>query len=86
MSKDILDELSSAYSFLRDPWLAKSIDEIARQRKVIQTLAAAIISNSILMEKLCNQGKIAVDDHREFKEAMDGYLAMASAEQQDAVQ
>jgi hypothetical protein len=86
VSKDILDELSNAYSFLRDPWIGKSIDEIARQRRLIQTLAAAIISNTILMEKLCNQEKISLDDFKAFKDMMDSYLAMASAEQRDAMQ
>ncbi len=85
-SKDILDELSNAYSFLRDPWLAKSIDEIARQRRLIQTLSAAIISNSMLLEKLCMQGKIELEDYKAFKDAMDGYLSMAGAEAKDAMQ
>ena len=36
MSKDILDELSNAYSFLRDPWIGKGIDEIARLRRLLE--------------------------------------------------
>jgi len=31
---DVLDELSQAYSFLRDPLLGKAIDEIAEQRRI----------------------------------------------------
>jgi hypothetical protein len=36
MSKDILDELGNAYSFLRDPWIGKGIDEIARLRRLLE--------------------------------------------------
>jgi hypothetical protein len=35
---DVLDELSQAYSFLRDPLLGKAIDEIAEQRRVIEQM------------------------------------------------
>jgi len=35
---DVLDELSQAYSFLRDPLLGKAIDEIAEQRRINNSL------------------------------------------------
>jgi len=35
---DVLDELSQAYSFLRDPLLGKAIDEIAEQRRINNNL------------------------------------------------
>ena len=35
---DVLDELSQAYSFLRDPLLGKAIDEIAGQRRTIEQM------------------------------------------------
>jgi hypothetical protein len=35
---DILDELAQAYSFLRDPLLGKAIDEIAEQRRQLETM------------------------------------------------
>jgi hypothetical protein len=35
---DVLDELSQAYSFLRDPLLGKAIDEIAEQRRTIEQM------------------------------------------------
>ena len=35
---DVLDELSQAYSFFRDPLLGKAIDEIAEQRRINNSL------------------------------------------------
>lgn len=41
---NILDELSEAYSFLRDPLLGKAIDEIAEQRRTIDKLRSELNS------------------------------------------
>lgn len=51
---DVLDELSQAYSFLRDPLLGKAIDEIAEQRRINNRLKLQVKDltheNQILLE------------------------------------
>jgi hypothetical protein len=64
MSKDILDELANAYSFLRDPWIGKGIDEIARLRRLLEGRWQPI-ETAPKSDDICNPIKVLVYGIRE---------------------
>lgn len=63
---DILDELAQAYSFLRDPLLGKAIDEIADQRRTIESMRKDL-------HDLRHENQILIEVNRDLYMQLDYY-------------